>query len=340
MKYATKQIFDLVDIEEFYTIKEFEGNKFSLRDDPSKMHVCKSNGNAWKHCFQYPNDPIEEDEQYAKELIIHSKTLEEAELISNLVQIGCLLGYPLLQDFPNPSFVTDLDFIKDDYDDKVKTNLYNDFYGKEPIRYNLVLGCSIAAKSFGNLKYIYCLKKYRFSLKLSSLTPNSLHPYHGEIFKGYEYDYDFHIQGAYSFLAAYSIIEDLGIDIRSSQKNPRFIKVDGEKVFNPVLKNNVLERLAKINIDGDELITFSVRGNSKNLTDLVVPILGEASEFNHYKDVNDIDLTIVEAIHYCSYIRSFYLAHGFTKDNLFLTPYDVDNVQKLIRRILLDHFGF
>lgn len=38
MKFETMQIFETKEIEQFYKIGSFSGIKFSLPDDPSKLH--------------------------------------------------------------------------------------------------------------------------------------------------------------------------------------------------------------------------------------------------------------------------------------------------------------
>lgn len=343
MKFATKQIFDLVDIDKIKLIKPFFGNYFELRDDPSGLHFCNKSGTPSSRSFIYPNSLNWENGHLAKELIIDACNKEDAQLISELINIGCLLGYPSLEDFPIPAFVVD----ENDIDEVnilnnciVKKKYYEEYYAKEPTRSNLYLGCLIASKSFNNLKYIYMLNKYRFSLKLSSLSPHSLHPRHGDVFSGYENDYEFHVSGAYAFLSAYSIIEDLKVDIKSSKDNQRIIINNGINLLNPKIMEDTIYRLKEKNIDGEELISFVVRGENRNLTSKVSPAFGTKSSFNVYNDVHDIDLTIVEAIHYCSYIRNFFLAHGFSEVNSYLSPYDIHNVQMLARRLLLTHFDY
>lgn len=314
-----------------------------MRDDPSGLHFCNNNGMNSLRSFIYPNDFDLKNKHIAKELTVDSSNKKDAQLISELVNIGCLLGYPSLQDYPSPSFVVNVnekDEVNNSSSKKLKKKYYEEYYAQEPIRSNLYLGCLIASKSFNNIGYIYMLKKYRFSLKLSSLSLHSLHPSHGDVFSGYEDDYEFHVSGAYAFLSAYSIIEDLKVEIRSSKENKRTVKNNGLDLLNPKIIEDTLYRLKEKNIDGEELISFVVRGESQNLTSKVKPDIGTKSSFNVYNDVYDIDLTIVEAIHYCSYIRNYFLAHGFSEANSFLSPYDIHNVQMLARRILLTHFDY
>lgn len=341
MKFATKQIFELTEIDYIKLIEPFFGNHFELRDDPSGLHFCNNNGKNSLRSFIYPNDFDLKNKHIAKELTVDSSNTKDAQLISELVNIGCLLGYPSLQDYPTPSFVVNInekDEVNNSSSKKLKKKYYEEYYAQEPIRSNLYLGCLIASKSFNNLKYIYMLNKYRLSLKLSSLSPHSLHPRHGDVFSGYENDYEFHVSGAYAFLSAYSIIEDLKVDIKSSKDNQRIIINNGINLLNPKIIEDTIYRLKEKNIDGDELISFVVRGENRNLTSKVSPAFGTKSSFNAYNDVHDIDLSIVEAIHYCSYIRNYFLAHGFSEENSYLSPYDIHNVQMLVRRLLLSHF--
>ena len=79
--------------------------------------------------------------------------------------------------------------------------------------------------------------------------------------------------------------------------------------WNPKVKKIVLNRLKNIYVDGEDKITFVIRGKEEVLTRQVKDQLGRRSKYQEYEDVYDIDLTIVDAIHNLSYIRNYYLFH-------------------------------
>lgn len=337
MKYGTMQIFDITEIEEFNTLKSFHGIKFSLRDDPSELHYCNLEGGKQTIHLFYPRDNNYEIDFPAKELIIEGCSQDEAYNISKMVQTGCLLGYPSLGDYPEPRYPAPYDYVEEVKKLPIESQSrhFNSNYAKEPIRSNLVLGCQVAKKSYNDLTLLYCLEKYRFSLELDSVSPHSVHPKYGYLFESDTNDYSYHVRSSYSFLAAYSIIEELKVDIRSNSKKPRW--QEGE--WNPLVREDVMNRLKDIDVDGEDIITFSIRGSEQALTRKVKEKLGVDSEYQRYEDVHDIDLLIIDAIHYLSYIRNFFLAHKLSEQVRNISVYDVNNAQMLARYLLMNRLG-
>lgn len=76
------------------------------------------------------------------------------------------------------------------------------------------------------------------------------------------------------------------------------------------------------------------------LTRQVKEQLGRHSKYQVYEDVYDINLTIVDELHYLSYIRNYYLAHKLSNKVRNISVYDVNNAQMLARYLLLNKFGF
>lgn len=108
--------------------------------------------------------------------------------------------------------------------------------------------------------------------------------------------------------------------------------------WNPKVKKIVLNRLKKIYVDGEDKITFVIRGKEEVLTRQVKDQLGRQSKHQVYEDVYDINLTIVDALHYLSYIRNYYLAHELSNKVRNIGVYDVNNAQMLERYLLLNKF--
>src|SRR5690606_10503865 len=84
--------------------------------------------------------------------------------------------------------------------------------------------------------------------------PMDLEPYFSELYIS-EYPYE-HLKYAYSIVLTYSVIEELGIEIRASKEKPSVI--DGE--WNPEVLSDLKERLNEKNIDPDKTLVWSVRG--------------------------------------------------------------------------------
>ena len=112
-----------------------------------------------------------------------------------------------------------------------------------------ILACLIAARA-SNANLDFALEKYKFSLNLDWFTPHSANPYYGQVFyTGFESN-NSNVTKIYAFLSAYSIVEELGVDIRSSAQTPRFIK----DKWNPVVLDELKLRLDKIGLDIDTKI--------------------------------------------------------------------------------------
>ncbi len=65
----------------------------------------------------------------------------------------------------------------------------------------------------------------------------------------------------------------------------------------------------------------------------------KAEWYNPDNNVFDLELTIYEAIHYCSYIRNYFIAHKTNDIVKYINPYDIHNMQDLARRLILSTLG-
>lgn len=71
----------------------------------------------------------------------------------------------------------------------------------------------------------------------------------------------------------------------------------------------------------------------------IKPKLGVDSKWNEYEEVHDQEMYVYDAIHYCSYFRSYFIAHKFNEGIRFINPYDIHKVQMLARRLILGKIG-
>jgi hypothetical protein len=72
-------------------------------------------------------------------------------------------------------------------------------------------------------------------LKLDWFTPHSAAPSYGQIFTNSYIDYEYHVDAAFAIVAAFSVIEELGLEVRSSRENPRFVGAAKDE-WNPQVK--------------------------------------------------------------------------------------------------------
>ncbi|MDQ0177146.1 hypothetical protein [Bacillus chungangensis] len=170
---------------------------------------------------------------------------------------------------------------------------------------------------------------------MDSISPHSASPTYGQVFSIEDRGYSYHVQGAYAFFSAYSIIEELGLEIRSSSNKHRFLQ--GE--WNFVVKDDILKRLSEVDIDELETITWLIRGTPSPLYSEIKPVLGIDSYWNDGEVILDQKLRIYDALHYCSYIRNYFIGHKFNEVIAYINPYDIHNVQRLARRLILGKLG-
>jgi|SRR5690625_1166857 len=329
--YATYHVFNTRQAQLVRDIIIDEGLYFDYREDPSFMNWVDKKGQPASSYQIQPqnkdiNDMLLSNLKRANELIIYAQNEDMAQNVSSLVHGGRLLGYPCLYEHPNPGYIMDLEY---DF-------VFTERYKQNSISENMVFAGLVAARAWESQNLIYCIEKYKISLQLDSISPNSASPRHRQVFSIEDRGYSYHVAAGYAFLSAYSIIEELGLEIRSSSKKPRFLS---NNEWNPVVKEDVLQRLSEIGVSESDTITWLIRGNPSELHKKILLKLGINSKWNDGEEVHDQKMYIYDAIHYCSYIRNFFVAHKFDEVIRHINPYDIHNVQMLARRLILGKLG-
>lgn len=144
-----------------------------------------------------------------------------------------------------------------------------------------------------------------------------------------------HVIFSYAIISAYSVVEDLGLQIRASQNKPS--RINGR--WNPVVKQNLEQRLTKSGVDFMETILWTLRGSKRRIEiRRPVPIATKAPWAAWI--VRNSELKITDAIAYAAWLRDRVASHGVKDLTQVLSPYDVINVQHLARRLLLESLGF
>jgi hypothetical protein len=201
---------------------------------------------------------------------------------------------------------------------------------------NIPLACLIAARASSRLQYMYALAKLRLSFEIFSLPSVELDPTHSENVAKSPLPDD-HVRMAFAIVTAWSSVEELGFEIRASNKNPSKLP-DG--TWNPGVKADIENRLRAGNIDLKELFHWNLRGPRTGIEMKRVPTIVQAAPWARYQ-VRDGKMEIIDAIHYVSFLRSWLAAHKADKRLVrVLSVYDVANAQYLARRWLLEKMGF
>ena len=144
-----------------------------------------------------------------------------------------------------------------------------------------------------------------------------------------------HVFYANAIIQAYSVIEELSLEIRASNKKPSL--VDG--IWNPDVKNNLEGRLTSAVIDLSEDLLWNLRETPTKIERKRKPPALKKAEWASY-EVRDVYIKIIDAIAYASWLRSTISSHKLSKLAKSLTIYDAANVQHLARRLLPETLGF
>ena len=307
--------------------KKTYGTRLFVPDILNPKEVVK--GNYFEFSYR-PHCKNKDVKIYVYELCINARSTYRAQEILDLLtatislthsepifEIRQLLVYPL------------------DSDDEVCDSFW---FPNEELRFkingeyhieNIPLACEVAAKLSYKKSLINSVYKYYLSSYLCSIHPIDLQPYYYYRLSPFLYD---HLRFAYAIVIAYSILEELKLEIRASKKNPS--KIRGK--WNPVVKNDLEKRLRKANIDINEPITWMLRGPRKKL-ELLKPLKFIRNTSWSRGNVRDCEVKVINAISWLSWVRSKFLAHKFSKDIASLSVYDVSNAQLLMKRLLLEH---
>lgn len=244
---------------------------------------------------------------------------------------GCLAAHPDFLQSPETAFVYDLN------DDRWAVPLQSSIDAFQCYE-QADVGVRAAARAWADPTAHYALLKYRFSLEQNWSTPHSAAPRHRDIFAEKYDDRRTQVSAAFSIVAAYSVIEELGLEVRSSQRKPRFIKGAGG-TWNPEVLSCLNMRLEAAGIPEDTTISWLRRGARTKVEREIESPLGRPAEWSRRYGVRDKELRIADAIHYVSWLRNFVAAHKFRALASEISPYDVHNAQMVARRLLLGYLG-
>lgn len=264
-------------------------------------------------------------------LVIRAPSEQTAGLVQSLIHAGALLAYPDLErsPFPKPVF-HDAGMSGLPLQDPYFTSLFNLYREAD-------YGCRIAAQAWGQPDLIYAIEKYAFSLRLDWFTPHSAEPAYRQLFPTSYEQPAHHVNAAFAITAAFSVIEELGLEVRSSLQNPRFEK--GSNRWNPRVREDLYLRLAAAGIDGNDGIAWVRRGNPTRVEREMRPRVGKPAPWARRFGVRDQVMTVIDAIHCVSWLRNYVASHKFKAITSAISPYDVHNCQLVARTVLLGRLG-
>ncbi len=202
---------------------------------------------------------------------------------------------------------------------------------------NVATAAALAAKLSHKKSWRYAAMKHWISHRICSVPWIETHPRHGRAF-GVEADPGNHVIFAHAIIAAYSILEELGFEVRASQTRPSTI--DGR--WNQVVLQDLEDRLRRGGIDLADDHVWLARGTPTRVERGGRAPAGRKASWSAGR-IRDRHVAIVDAIQGASWLRSRVSSHRLSDRRqraAALTVYDVVNVQLLGRRLLLETTGF
>ena len=264
-------------------------------------------------------------------------TAEEA-VANNIVQLICaaydiIEGNPcervgLRSVFPLPDDTAELDSIYDNL--FLKHGFFELFVGPS----ELAVAVATAAKAWSDRSLIYAIHKLSRSYATESITWWSAHPRYGQMFEKHSSFHSAHVGTSIAINLAFSAIEELQLQVKSSAGNKRWLDLKAGQ-WNPAVLEDLRVRLRVAHIDPDSTMTWIVRGDRSLAETKIAPVLGIPTPYSDGQTVRDVEVTLPDALHICSFIRNYLTAHRFGEASPFLGPYEVHNVQSLARQLIL-----
>lgn len=300
--------------------------------DPSTRHRFFDRG---KHEITQPSGlcELKGDEQLGRLLILYCDNEDEADNITRLICAASVVleGFSARYKLPISAFPLDKEQseLKSLFKNVFQSTGYFELFVSMD---NLPVAVALAAKAWGDSRVIYAIHKLAESYETESVTPWSMHPRHGQILQKHTASYASHVGTSIAINLAHSVIEELGLSVPASKKNPRWLNNQTFE-WNPSVLEKLEENLRATGVGSDEEINWIARGEATETS--VHPVRDAPSEYSDGGMVRDVRLSIPDAINRCQYLRNFLTAHAFAMETPMLGPYEVYNVQQVARFLIL-----
>ena len=206
------------------------------------------------------------------------------------------------------------------------------------LRINSVpMACLLAARASTRREWHYAVIKYRFSVRLYGAYVVDLDPFRSRRHLQLSRFAEDHVTFAHAILAAYSAIEDLGLELRASRGTPS--RINNGREWNPVVKKELEDRLSAAGVALTEPVLWTIRGSGTTVHKRrPVPVISPARWAGGLM-VRDSHVALVDAIAQADWFRDKIAAHGVQRLTPSLSPYDVVNVQHVARRLIMEALG-
>lgn len=205
------------------------------------------------------------------------------------------------------------------------------------IRGGIPRACFVASKACNNKKYVYAISKVWFSLSQSSIPdvdffevyPKSSLPI-------------MHVIWSQAIIAAYSAIEELGLEVRVKQneRSMHYDAINNEWIWNERVLTDLFDRLTMNKIDLSRNFFWAKRGTIDRIEEKRKLQSVMKAPWAIGGLVRDREIPLTVALAYASWVRSKVASHKFNILSTSIDPFLVNNIQFLARRLILETLGF
>jgi hypothetical protein len=199
----------------------------------------------------------------------------------------------------------------------------------------VIIASRMAARLSRRRPLTYACYKLRLSLNIASAPIVELDPFYNRKAFAVETHPQAHVRFATAITLAYSAIEEMQLEVRA--KGGRGVKnEDGS--WDQEAFDDLTGRLAKAHINVDDTQVWNRRGSRTRVHSAPRAPKGSKSSWAR-GDVRDQSVSIYDALVAASWMRSKLTTHRYRKETSSITMYDVNNVQCLARRLLMESVG-
>lgn len=268
-----------------------------------------------------------------KAVMIEAASQEAAQAVADLLSASICLstGQPFALEWGR------FEVVAVSEGDLIRAEDSGDRYGGPMYFFKMGLprDCLIARQCSFRRDLQYAIFKYSLSHEVFSTSASELDPSHWMPCQAVLGTPEHHVRCSAALTVAYSVLEELSLEVRASRKRPSF--VNGK--WNLEVKQELENRLRGKGIDCSQQVVWVLRGTPTRIERTRHTAIGQRASWAGY-EIRDRMIPIVDALAYASWLRNKVSAHRLRKLSRSLTYYDVHNVQSLARRLLLQMLGY
>lgn len=265
------------------------------------------------------------------ELILKAKSRAIAQNAMNLILLGSLVRDPevLCSGHDMDRRVYPADKSESEPEDVALPPFHS-------IGFGLTVSALIAARLSQRKRWQTAAWRFYYSNKQHYSCWKHTHPGYSD-YKPVSKDPRDFIPYANAIHLAYSVLEDLGLQVKASDKKPSMI--NGAK--NPDVWNELRNRLVASRVDPDWEVVWKGRAPMTLIAKARQPDGNPAEWAGQWagNNVKDKMVSTLDAIFQLSFLRSKAGAHGSLPFSSSLTIYDVENAQRLAWCVLMQTIG-